>query len=95
MGQGGGHKEVLSFLSYGACLFHRRQDQDCLLNKAVEVLNEEARLAKAPIGETREERKWRETINDFLIDQFWFDILIKQFYVNINVCLNFCIQKTS
>ena len=89
---GFGHEETIQF-------FYRMVPQyfveyvelENLLDKIVEALNEQAQLVKAYTGETLEERKWRESVNNFVIDQFldpndkegsewfWCDVLMERF----------------
>ena len=86
-----GHKEAIKF-------FHRMVPHyfmkdvipgDVLI-AVMEALLEQEKLAKACQGETLEERKWRESVNDFVIDsfvypenkavdEFWFDTIGKHF----------------
>lgn len=87
-----GHKETLKF-------FHRMVPQYFMekmsphdvFEAVITALVEQEKLAKAYEGETLEERKWRESVNDFVIDlflypedqelddEFWFNTLGKRF----------------
>lgn len=84
-----GHKEALLFFRRMVPqYFMQKVTPDDMLIVVMEALIEQARLANAYQGETLEERKWREAVNDFVIDgflypeeskidEFWFDSIGK------------------